>query len=111
MLGYPFRKRIADAALQAAWRAACSSSATWVEDLAHSPTTLPLCRDPDDQKFLALAGAVHADMLLTRDHALLELQRRASQLPFSIVTPRQFVSVCTMADQRAIAVTARSIVT
>lgn len=47
---------------------------------------LPACRDPDDQKFLALALAARADCLVTRDQALLELDRRG--LPFRIVPPR-----------------------
>lgn len=36
-------------------------------------TPLPQCRDPDDQKFLRLAARCHADLLLTRDKALLSL--------------------------------------
>lgn len=38
---------------------------------------LPRCADPDDQKFLALALAVGAELLLTRDKALLALAARA----------------------------------
>jgi putative PIN family toxin of toxin-antitoxin system len=34
---------------------------------------LPLCRDPDDQPFLLLADAGNADVLVTGDKALLEL--------------------------------------
>ena len=37
---------------------------------------LPKCHDPDDQKFLELARAASADWLLTRDKALLRLNRR-----------------------------------
>ncbi len=49
---------------------------------------LPLCRDPDDQKFLELARAVRADLLVTKDKALLELARRKFRLAgFSIVQP------------------------
>ena len=36
---------------------------------------LPLCRDPDDQPFLFLADAGNADVLVTGDKALLDLDR------------------------------------
>jgi putative PIN family toxin of toxin-antitoxin system len=52
---------------------------------AHS---LPRCRDPDDQKFLELARASGADLLVTRDKALLTLSRRKHALAgFRIVAP------------------------
>ena len=49
-------------------------------------TTLPCCSDPDDQKFLELAHAAKADVLVTKDRALLDLARR--HLPFRIAAPR-----------------------
>ena len=58
--------------------------------LPHRP--LPQCRDPDDQKFLILAVRCCADLLLTRDKALLRLDASPSirpahaRLPFRIVT-------------------------
>lgn len=48
---------------------------------------LPRCRDPHDQKFLALAQAGKADVLVTGDHALLAL---AGQTRFAIETPAAF---------------------
>ncbi len=49
---------------------------------------LPVCSDPDDQKFLELALACGAAYLVTKDRALLELARRSDRaLPFRIVTP------------------------
>src|SRR6195256_1359558 len=54
---------------------------------AGGTATLPLCRDPDDQKFLETALAVHADVLITKDQMLLELARR---VPFRILTPATF---------------------
>ena len=48
---------------------------------------LPPCRDPDDQKFLELARAARADLLVTQDKALLALARKAARLGFRIVTP------------------------
>jgi predicted nucleic acid-binding protein len=47
---------------------------------------LPRCSDPDDQKFLQLALAARADVLVTKDQALLDLARRP--LPFRILTPQ-----------------------
>lgn len=45
-------------------------------DVAGRPSALPLCRDPDDQKFLELARDAKADWLITKDRALLELTHR-----------------------------------
>jgi putative PIN family toxin of toxin-antitoxin system len=49
-------------------------------------SSLPRCRDPHDQKFLELALAAQADVLVTKDQALLELARR--KLPFRIAPPQ-----------------------
>lgn len=52
------------------------------------PARLPVCADPDDQKFLELAWYAGADCLLTRDHALLDLAARVRKLgPLRILTP------------------------
>ncbi|MBI4987864.1 MAG: putative toxin-antitoxin system toxin component, PIN family [Rhodocyclales bacterium] len=48
---------------------------------------LPQCRDPDDQKFLELARAAKADLLVTKDKALLALAKKAGRLGFRIATP------------------------
>ena len=37
---------------------------------------LPICSDPDDQKFLELARDTHAAILITKDKALLKLARK-----------------------------------
>lgn len=42
---------------------------------------IPRCRDRDDQKFLALAAAVQADLLITRDRELLRLARPGRRPP------------------------------
>ncbi len=49
--------------------------------------TLPDCRDPHDQKFLELALAADADILVTGDQALLELDAGTG---FTIETPARF---------------------
>ena len=48
---------------------------------------LPQCRDPDDQKFLELARAAKADLLVTKDKALLALAKQAGRFGFRIATP------------------------
>ena len=47
---------------------------------------MPRCSDPDDQMFLELAAATQADLLVSKDKALLTLKRHPG-LTFSIVTP------------------------
>lgn len=52
---------------------------------------LPRCRDRDDQKFIELAWEGAADCLLSRDQALLELDRRCRrQGLFAIMTPEDW---------------------
>ncbi|MEO8717029.1 MAG: putative toxin-antitoxin system toxin component, PIN family [Burkholderiales bacterium] len=46
---------------------------------------LPQCRDPDDQKFLELAAAAGAQVLVSKDQALLALASRVRA--FRIVAP------------------------
>jgi putative PIN family toxin of toxin-antitoxin system len=63
-----------------------------VEILEPPPTELqarlPVCADPDDQKFLELAWYAGADWLLTRDRALLELAGRVGNMGrLRILTP------------------------
>lgn len=54
---------------------------------ADSPK-LPVCRDPDDQKFLELAYASAATLLITKDKALLKLAGKARRAGmFDIMTP------------------------
>ena len=55
---------------------------------AQGEPRLPVCADPDDQKFLELAWNAGAEWLLTRDHALLDLAARVSKLGrLRILTP------------------------
>ena len=53
---------------------------------------LPACSDPDDVKFLALAGASKADWLITKDNALLANTRKRKPYPttYRIATPEQW---------------------
>jgi len=84
VLAYSLGRLRLDAAAQAACLAACRRAVAPGGDAAPLECVLPVCRDPDDQKFLELARDCAADLLLTRDRALLELARRT---PFRIVTP------------------------
>ena len=83
VLAYPIRKQVPEKALRAARLAEARR-------IAHRPSrelgdgeraSLPRCSDPDDQKFLELALAARADILLTKDRALLEL---APRVPFGV---------------------------
>jgi len=51
---------------------------------------LPLCDDPDDQKFLQLAWQARASHLVTRDKALLKLARRLADR-FAVLAPDDFL--------------------
>ena len=52
---------------------------------------LPICADPDDQKFLELAWHANASCLVTKDKALLRLARAVARLGrFSALNPTLF---------------------
>jgi predicted nucleic acid-binding protein len=51
---------------------------------------MPRCSDPDDQKFLELAAASRAQLLVSKDRALLKLRRRCASL-FQVLTPVEAV--------------------
>lgn len=54
---------------------------------------LPVCRDPDDQKFLELSRDANADVLITKDKALLKLARRTAKAGlFTIMPPEAWVA-------------------
>lgn len=58
---------------------------------ARSSVRLPLCSDPDDQKFLELARDSGAQVLITKDKALLKLARKTVRDGlFGIVTPEKW---------------------
>lgn len=58
---------------------------------------LPKCKDRDDQKFLELAHAAKADWLVSKDRALLKLNKRtARDFGFRIAEPAPFASACAL---------------
>ncbi len=83
-----------DALAQADLLARYRSGARFV-DAPVPKANLPRCSDADDQKFLDLAAAVEADLLITKDRALLKLARHTG-LGFRIATPADAVRVLTV---------------
>jgi putative PIN family toxin of toxin-antitoxin system len=83
VLAYPLKRSVdVQACLSACLRIAMKLE-------CEAPLKLPLCRDPDDQKFLELAAATKADCLVSRDRELLRLTRRCAPW-FRIVSPDAF---------------------
>jgi putative PIN family toxin of toxin-antitoxin system len=101
VLAYPRKKKLLDDAAQAACLAECRRVARDVKvEPAGAGPQLPVCRDPDDQKFLELARACRADFLVTKDALLLELARRkVRRAPFGIVTPNQLTGALAAAPR------------
>lgn len=63
---------------------------SWINDphiVVNVHPKLPRCADPDDQMFLELAASIQADLLISKDKALLALRRRVSE--FMILTPEE----------------------
>lgn len=59
-----------------------------------SPVRLPVCSDKDDQKFLELARDAGADILITKDKALLKLARKTVQAGlFRIMLPEAWAKL------------------
>lgn len=91
-----FQKKTLDARAQAEALAHCRRLSTRVQMDLSPPERgrLPRCKDPDDQKFLELAFAAGANVLITKDRALLDLYRRKAPpgrtLTFKILTPEEF---------------------
>ena len=88
VLGYPLQKWTLDAEAQASCIRRFREIARRVTSLPAGK--LPVCRDPDDQKFLALAASCGAYCLITKDLALLKLAKPRYALPFHIVNPAKF---------------------
>jgi putative PIN family toxin of toxin-antitoxin system len=86
VLAYPMFSL--DAATQQAALAAYAALAQTPTARPEPATPLPLCKDPDDQKFLELARDGLVAWLVTSDKALLKLARRQRLRDlFCILTP------------------------
>lgn len=58
---------------------------------AHAGVRLPVCSDPDDQKFLEVARDAGAQLLVTKDKALLKLAKRTARAGlFTIILPEKW---------------------
>jgi putative PIN family toxin of toxin-antitoxin system len=98
VLAYP-EFRLDDAARHAAFDGYVAI-AVKVATMPASASPLPLCRDPDDQKFLELARDGAADWLVTSDKALLKLARRNRLRDlFRIATPDAVLQLLTDPSQ------------
>ena len=88
VLDYPHLPLDADSRAMATAR--FDALITCVEPPANG-TPLPLCKDPDDQKFLELARDIQADCLITKDKALLKLARKTQRSGmFAILPPERW---------------------
>jgi putative PIN family toxin of toxin-antitoxin system len=59
---------------------------------ADAVVKLPICSDPDDQKFLELARDSGASVLITKDKALLKLGRKTLRIGlFAIMLPEAWI--------------------
>lgn len=79
--------------LDEAMRAECNAAFDGLIDcIAPEPLNnikLPLCSDPDDQKFLELSRDAQAATLITKDKALLKLARKTARAGlFQIILPQ-----------------------
>ena len=79
--------------LNEAMRAECNAAFdAMIECIAPEPLTnlkLPLCSDPDDQKFLELSRDAQATTLITKDKALLKLAKKTARAGlFEIILPQ-----------------------
>ena len=77
-----------EAGAQAECLEECRRTVRWLDGPpGKTPPHLPVCRDPDDQKFIDLARCIGAGTLLSRDRAVLKLAARARRLGVLILTP------------------------
>ena len=93
VLGYTKLKL--DAAAQEQIKAAFDTLVTLLDPpLPENAIKLPVCRDSDDQKFLELAYAANAAILISKDKALLKLARKTERAGlFRIMTPERWVEL------------------
>src|SRR5262249_39688133 len=62
------------------------------------PKGFPRCRDPDDDKFLALAFHAKADALVSKDREVLKLRKRVKPFGFVILTVPEMLDAINPAD-------------
>lgn len=57
------------------------------------PKGFPRCRDADDNHFLELAWHAGADVLVSRDKAVLKLRKRSGRFGFRILTVQELIGL------------------
>ncbi len=88
VLRYPHLKLDDAARAQVAAEFDALIRCTAMPALNDAAVKLPICKDKDDQKFLELSRDINADVLITKDKALLKLARKTRRDGlFSIMTP------------------------
>lgn len=95
VLDYPqFAGYAVDAQAALAWVDGVTRSVADPEDAvrAQGEAFVPRCKDRDDQKFLELSARCQADLLVSKDKALLKLRGR-TKLGFQIVKPAAAASL------------------
>ena len=94
VLARGFAKRTLDEKAQAACIAQCRRLAKRIDTPVPQAqrAQLPVCKDPDDQKFLEAAAAAKAAFLVTKDRELLVLGKSRGRVPFRILTPAEFAA-------------------
>jgi putative PIN family toxin of toxin-antitoxin system len=86
VLGYPHLPLDNDSRPQAA--AEFDALITCIDAAASGcDIRLPVCSDPDDQKFMELARDANADALITKDKALLKLARKTAKAGLFTIMP------------------------
>lgn len=56
------------------------------------PAGFPRCKDCDDDHFLALAYHHHADGIVSKDRAVLDLAKRARKFGVTVLSPQQLAA-------------------
>lgn len=103
VLRYPHLKLDDAARAQVAAEFDALIRCTPMPELNDSATRLPICKDKDDQKFLELSRDIQADVLITKDKALLKLARKTRRDGlFAIMTPEAW-TLEALALQEAVA--------
>ncbi|MFP3889380.1 putative toxin-antitoxin system toxin component, PIN family [uncultured Ralstonia sp.] len=99
-------RRVLDYPQFARYAIDAEAALAWVDRMTHSvpdpeatpraegEAFVPVCKDRDDQKFLALADAARVAYLVSKDRAVLKLKRRmAKYCDVAVLPPKQFVAL------------------
>ncbi len=93
VLHYPHLKLDDDARLQVTAEFDALIRCNSIPALEAEAAKLPICKDRDDQKFLELSRDIKADVLITKDKALLKLARKTRRDGlFAIMTPEAWTA-------------------